>query len=247
MFYLDQPIPRVLSQYLYLLIRGFADWLPLSRPGPSTGTTVSSTPATTTSSNSTPATTAAAATAGGSSGGTAAGGLGDLPEGVDPSFLAALPENIRQEVMCSTLVQKSLPGNLFYFTQCCACERQLLCSMTIFTLYLPYCVVVMNGGVLQVIGEQLRLQRIQQRAQEQQQQAAQLGASEVSPEFLAALPPAIQEEVLAQQRAEQARMEAERTPSTAAPPESQVDPAGFIASLPPSLRQQVSLCIDLFF
>ena len=66
-----------------------------------------------------------------------------LPEGVDPSFLAALPENIRQEV----------------------------------------------------IMEQLRLQRIQLRAQQVQQQAQSLGATEVNPEFLAALPPHIQEEV----------------------------------------------------
>ena len=66
-----------------------------------------------------------------------------LPDGVDPSFLAALPDNIRQEV----------------------------------------------------IAEQLRLQRIQQRAQQQQQEAAALGVNEVNPEFLAALPPHIQEEV----------------------------------------------------
>ncbi len=64
---------------------------------------------------------------------------------MDPSFLAALPENIRQEV----------------------------------------------------IAEQLRLQRIQQRAEQQQQQAAELGGvGEVNPEFLAALPPNIQEEVI---------------------------------------------------
>ena len=63
-----------------------------------------------------------------------------LPEGVDPSFLAALPDSIRQEV----------------------------------------------------IDEQMRLQRIQQRAQ---QDVQQLGVQEVNPEFLAALPPNIQEEV----------------------------------------------------
>ena len=68
-----------------------------------------------------------------------------LPDGVDPSFLAALPDSIRQEV----------------------------------------------------IAEQLRLQRIQQRAQEQQEQAQQLGVSEVNADFLAALPPTIQEEVIA--------------------------------------------------
>ena len=71
----------------------------------------------------------------------------DLPEGVDPSFLAALPEHIRQEV----------------------------------------------------IGEQIRLQRLQRRAQEAQAPQPQEGGSstnmEVNAEFLAALPPAIQEEV----------------------------------------------------
>lgn len=71
-----------------------------------------------------------------------------LPDGVDPSFLAALPDNIRQEV----------------------------------------------------IAEQLRLQGLQQRTQ-QQNQAATDGTApgtstmEVNPEFLAALPPNIQEEV----------------------------------------------------
>ncbi len=67
----------------------------------------------------------------------------ELPEGVDPSFLAALPDNIRQEV----------------------------------------------------IAEQLRLQRLQQRAAEQRQEAQSMGVPEVNPEFLAALPPNIQEEV----------------------------------------------------
>ena len=72
----------------------------------------------------------------------------ELPEGVDPSFLAALPDNIRQEV----------------------------------------------------IAEQLRLQRIQERAQQQQEQAANLGVTEVNADFLAALPPNIQEEVILHKR-----------------------------------------------
>ncbi|XP_077544919.1 HECT, UBA and WWE domain containing E3 ubiquitin protein ligase 1 isoform X4 [Haemaphysalis longicornis] len=127
--------------------------------------------------------------------------LGDveIPEGVDPSFLAALPENIRQEV----------------------------------------------------IAEQLRLQRLRTRAQQQQQQApggtvaggpgAADGAAttftEVNPEFLAALPPSIQEEVLAQQRAEQQRLAAQN-------PDAPVDPASFIQTLPPGLRQQVLADMD---
>ncbi|CAN8005054.1 unnamed protein product, partial [Ixodes pacificus] len=120
--------------------------------------------------------------------------LGDveIPEGVDPSFLAALPENIRQEV----------------------------------------------------IAEQLRLQRLRTRAQQQQQAAAAASAdgaatfTEVNPEFLAALPPSIQEEattrsplpfqVLAQQRAEQQRLAAQNCN-----PDVPVDPASFIQTLPP--------------
>lgn len=118
--------------------------------------------------------------------------LGDveIPEGVDPSFLAALPENIRQEV----------------------------------------------------IAEQLRLQRLRQRAQAANSQATTEGGgnfTEVNPEFLAALPPNIQEEVLAQQRAEQQRLAAQNSN-----PDTPVDPAGFIQTLPPALRQQVLADMD---
>ncbi|XP_035825881.1 E3 ubiquitin-protein ligase HUWE1 isoform X3 [Aplysia californica] len=119
----------------------------------------------------------------------------ELPEGVDPSFLAALPEHIRQEV----------------------------------------------------ISEQLRLQRIRRRAQEQAQAqestpSGNSAAMQVNPEFLAALPPAIQEEVLAQQRAEQARMAAQQ--QSASNPDLPVDPATFFSTLPTSLRQQVLSDMD---
>lgn len=120
---------------------------------------------------------------------------------MDPSFLAALPESIRQEV----------------------------------------------------IAEQLRLQRIQQqRSEHNAAQTANAASSssnalpsgagsfsEVNPEFLAALPPNIQEEVLAQQRAEQARLT-----SAQANPEAPVDPADFFSNLPPSVRRQVLADID---
>ncbi|GFO42891.1 E3 ubiquitin-protein ligase huwe1-like [Plakobranchus ocellatus] len=138
------------------------------------------------------------------------GTLGDteIPEGVDPSFLAALPEHIRQEVIL----------------------------------------------------EQLRLQRIRRRAQEQSsstnpgntsgsQPAGESTNSandpqtmEVNPEFLAALPLAIQEEVLAQQRAEQARAQAAQ--QSAANPDLPVDPATFFSTLSTSLRQQVLADMD---
>lgn len=110
----------------------------------------------------------------------------DIPEGVDPSFLEALPEDVRREV----------------------------------------------------IAEQRRLIRLQQRAQANTSnngEATASGSSEVSPEFLAALPPALQEEVLAQQRLEQQRQAA-----ATANPDDPVDAAAFFQNLQPSLRQAVS-------
>ena len=122
----------------------------------------------------------------------------EIPEGVDPSFLAALPESIRQEV----------------------------------------------------IAEQLRLQRQRVAAREQQQShsgqpgttassssadasASALTAAEISPEFLAALPPSIQEEVLAEQRLQRA--------ATNIDPDA---PHQFIQTLPPLLRRQVLADMD---
>lgn len=121
----------------------------------------------------------------------------EIPEGVDPSFLAALPESIRQEV----------------------------------------------------IAEQMRLQRQRVAAREQQQSSGQAGttassssadaaasalaAAEISPEFLAALPPSIQEEVLAEQRLQRA--------ATNIDPDA---PHQFIQTLPPLLRRQVLADMD---
>ncbi|XP_053377275.1 E3 ubiquitin-protein ligase HUWE1-like isoform X3 [Mercenaria mercenaria] len=124
----------------------------------------------------------------GSSGGEATTS-GGVPEGLDPSFLAALPENIRAEV----------------------------------------------------IADHLRMQRIQARTREQQQNQTP-GGMEVNPEFLAALPPNIQEEVLAQQRIEQERLAAQTNPP--ANPETPVDPASFFATLPSTLRQSVLADMD---
>ena len=81
-----------------------------------------------------------------------------------------------------------------------------------------------------------RLQRLRQRAQAQTQPPAQSseGSSavvpEVNPEFLAALPINIQEEILAQQQAHAAAQ---------GQPDDSMDPATFIQTLPPSLRQSV--------
>ena len=118
--------------------------------------------------------------------------LGDIeiPEGVDPSFLAALPEDMRQEV----------------------------------------------------IEEQRRLVRARQQPPAQPaaapaaggQGAGQGAVQEVNPEFLAALPPNIQEEVLAQQRMEQMRQR-----QAQADPTEAVNAGEFFQTLPPSLRQSL--------
>lgn len=79
-----------------------------------------------------------------------------------------------------------------------------------------------------------RQQRVRQRAQQNAIENEHASVSEVNPEFLAALPPNIQEEVLAQQRMEQRRQAAAATN-----PEDPVDPAEFFQNLQPSLRQQI--------
>ncbi|KAM7411952.1 hypothetical protein PAMA_021769 [Pampus argenteus] len=113
-----------------------------------------------------------------------------LPEGVDPSFLAALPEDIRREVLQNQLGIRP-PSRPPAATS------------------LPTSTAPVLGGP---------------------------GVTEVSPEFLAALPPAIQEEVLAQQRAEQQRRELAQQPPQGDTP---LDPVTFIQTLPSELRRSV--------
>ncbi|XP_037101939.1 E3 ubiquitin-protein ligase HUWE1 isoform X8 [Syngnathus acus] len=113
-----------------------------------------------------------------------------LPEGVDPSFLAALPEDIRREVLQNQLGIRPP-------------------SRTAAATSLPSSTAPVLTGP---------------------------GVTEVSPEFLAALPPAIQEEVLAQQRAEQQRREVSQQPTTGDTP---LDPVTFIQTLPSELRRSV--------
>ncbi|KAJ6222788.1 hypothetical protein RDWZM_001333 [Blomia tropicalis] len=143
--------------------------------------------------------------------------LGDqeIPEGVDPSFLAALPENIRQEVIAEQFRLQRL------------------------------------NNIQQQEQQQEQQQQQQQSSQVLQSQQSQSGVAavasasaatsfaEVNPEFLAALPPNIQEEVLAQQRAEQQRLASQNTN-----PDAPVDPDSFFRSLPPSLRRQVLADLD---
>uniref|UniRef100_A0A3Q1KBD0 E3 ubiquitin-protein ligase HUWE1 n=1 Tax=Anabas testudineus TaxID=64144 RepID=A0A3Q1KBD0_ANATE len=113
-----------------------------------------------------------------------------LPEGVDPSFLAALPEDIRREVLQNQLGIRP-PSR-------------------------PPAAANLPSSTPPVLGGP--------------------GVTEVSPEFLAALPPAIQEEVLAQQRAEQQRRELAQQPPQGDTP---LDPVTFIQTLPSELRRSV--------
>ncbi|XP_053096518.1 E3 ubiquitin-protein ligase HUWE1 isoform X5 [Pangasianodon hypophthalmus] len=114
-----------------------------------------------------------------------------LPEGVDPSFLAALPEDIRREVLQNQLGIRP-PSR-------------------------PSVSSSMSSSAAAVLG-------------------GSPGVTEVSREFLAALPLAIQEEVLAQQRAEQQRREQSQQPPQGDQP---LDPVTFIQTLPSELRRSV--------
>ncbi|XP_064415282.1 E3 ubiquitin-protein ligase HUWE1 isoform X2 [Latimeria chalumnae] len=124
----------------------------------------------------------------------------NLPEGVDPSFLAALPEDIRREVLQNQLGIRP-PARAAQITTAPATSTATTTTTTAATAAL----------------------------------VGSAGVTEVSPEFLAALPPAIQEEVLAQQRAEQQRRELAQSTSSDTP----MDPVTFIQTLPSDLRRSV--------
>lgn len=81
----------------------------------------------------------------------------------------------------------------------------------------------------------IRQQQIRQQAQAATAQQEAQAMADVNPEFSAALPLSIQEEVLAQQRIEQQRQAA-----AAANPNDPVNAAEFFQNLQPSLRQAVS-------
>ncbi|XP_072344004.1 E3 ubiquitin-protein ligase HUWE1 isoform X9 [Scyliorhinus torazame] len=119
----------------------------------------------------------------------------NLPEGVDPSFLAALPDDIRREVLQNQLGIRP-PNRAAATVAASAAAAAAAAAATL-------------------VGNQ--------------------AVTEVSPEFLAALPPAIQEEVLAQQRVEQQRRELAQT----ANPDTPMDPVTFIQTLPSDLRRSV--------
>uniref|UniRef100_A0A5S6QY85 HECT-type E3 ubiquitin transferase n=1 Tax=Trichuris muris TaxID=70415 RepID=A0A5S6QY85_TRIMR len=119
--------------------------------------------------------------------------LGDveLPEGIDPNFLAELPENIREEVISDQL--------------------QLLRA------------------------QQQSRQAVQRREGTAENSAGENALdSDISYEFLVALPPELQDEVVAQHRL--SRHQAQQQQEA---PDAPVDLAAFFDTLPRTLREQV--------
>ncbi|KAL1959539.1 hypothetical protein VTO42DRAFT_1984 [Malbranchea cinnamomea] len=98
---------------------------------------------------------------------------------------------------------------------------------------------------LEALPEELREEVIMQQLAEQRSQAAAAGEepSEINPEFLEALPPEIREELLQQEAADRRRREREAARRQAAASGTaqaeDMDPASFIATLDPALRQTV--------
>ncbi|EEP80273.1 HECT protein [Uncinocarpus reesii 1704] len=98
---------------------------------------------------------------------------------------------------------------------------------------------------LDAIPEEFREEVVMQQLAEQRSHAAAAGEepSEINPEFLEALPAEIREELLQQEAADRRRRErdlARRQAATSGTPHAEdMDPASFIATLDPSLRQTV--------
>ena len=103
---------------------------------------------------------------------------------------------------------------------------------------------------LEALPDDMREEVVNQHIRDQQ--AARMERppdSQISAEFLDALPPEIRAEILHQERIEQARRRAEEERATAAPEGAvpapvEMDPASFIASLDPQLRQTVLMDQD---
>ncbi|KAG6336038.1 hypothetical protein ID866_3054 [Astraeus odoratus] len=99
---------------------------------------------------------------------------------------------------------------------------------------------------LEALPDDIREEVINQHVRDQRAARVERPAdSQISPEFLDALPPEIRAELIQQERMEQARqsrVEAPNSAGTGAP--ADIDPASFIASLDPQLRQVVLLDSD---
>ncbi|KAI6046227.1 hypothetical protein EDC04DRAFT_2888377 [Pisolithus marmoratus] len=97
---------------------------------------------------------------------------------------------------------------------------------------------------LEALPDDIREEVINQHVRDQRSARVERPAdSQISPEFLDALPPEIRAELIQQERLEQDRQAQVAAPSNAGVP-AEIDPASFIASLDPQLRQVVLLDSD---
>ncbi|KAI6119856.1 hypothetical protein EDD16DRAFT_1895336 [Pisolithus croceorrhizus] len=97
---------------------------------------------------------------------------------------------------------------------------------------------------LEALPDDIREEVINQHVRDQRSARVERPAdSQISPEFLEALPPEIRAELIQQERVEQVRQTQVAPPTNAGVP-AEIDPASFIASLDPQLRQVVLLDSD---
>ncbi|CAG0892782.1 unnamed protein product, partial [Cyprideis torosa] len=153
--------------------------------------------------------------------------LGDIeiPEGVDPSFLAALPEDMRNEVINEQLRLQRIRQRTAQLTsqpRTTAPPTGSTSSTTAPAAAPATAPTETTASASATAGPSSGV--------------AGLLAAEVNQEFLDALPPSIQEEVLAQHRLEQHRVQSQQQGGN---PEDSMDAATFLETLPPSLRQSV--------
>ncbi|KAF1977763.1 hypothetical protein BU23DRAFT_499655 [Bimuria novae-zelandiae CBS 107.79] len=127
--------------------------------------------------------------------------------GIDLEYLEALPEDLREEVLLSQIQEHR------------AAQREAARN------------------------EERRAATGQAQGESQEQQASDQQTAGIDDEFLAALPPDIRNELIqheAQERRRQEREEQRRRSQANAPPQAEdIDPASFLASLDPALRQAV--------
>ncbi|KAL4078441.1 hypothetical protein V8B97DRAFT_1881842 [Scleroderma yunnanense] len=99
---------------------------------------------------------------------------------------------------------------------------------------------------LEALPDDIREEVINQHVRDQRAARVERPAdSRISPEFLDALPPEIRAELIQQERMDQTRQSRDPAPSNTGPgAPADIDPASFIASLDPQLRQVVLLDSD---
>ncbi|RKP04499.1 hypothetical protein THASP1DRAFT_33727, partial [Thamnocephalis sphaerospora] len=141
--------------------------------------------------------------------------------GIDPTFLEALPDDLRQEVINQHLRERQLRQQQERLQQ----ERQA-------TVQPSTQAVDTTTGAAE--GDGSDAANASATAEDDDE------AGGISSEFLDALPPDIREEVLREERLERERRDRQRQ-GAPAPPPADMDPASFFATLDPQLRRTVIL------